>query len=173
MSLRRWIVYLEQRLNARIELLHRRRFEALCAKLDAAEGPIEPAKGRSRIDAVRGSLHSFPYMLWTVRRQVWLERAFQFEVGAMAAGGVLGWMRGFSSVQWLLLAVVGGAAILAEANNTATEIKLRRMQQKFFGETKLDIDIGDMFEFAALPVAMCAYPWGIMWVIFMISPGPF
>lgn len=162
---------LEGEIDATMEDVHLKRFEALRGSLIAAGGPIDPAKNRSRLDAIKGTIHSFPYMLWTVRRQLWREKAFQYELGAFGAGMTLGLLRGFGSTQWIWLGAFSVAAVLAEANNTAAEMKLRSIQQKLLGGTTLDVDIGDMFEFAALPVAMCAWPWGIMWVKFMISPG--
>jgi diacylglycerol kinase len=165
------IYQFEQWVETKFQNVRSRRFHALRAKLDTPHGLRDPSQARSRIDAATGAIYSFPFMLWTARSQIWKEQAFQVEVGALILGSALGWLRGFGQLQWLLLGVLGGLALIAEANNTACEITLRRIQSKFFGqETLLDIDIGDLFEFAALPVAMCAYPWGILWVIFMIDP---
>lgn len=170
MTFKTWLLQVEAKLDARAERIHLLRFEKLKARL-AARGSNDPAKHRSRLDAVAGSLHSFPYMLWTVRRQLWKETAFRIELAALVLGSAIGWWRGFGPMQWAVLVIFGIGALLAEANNTATEMKCRSFQARYFGGTQLDIDIGDIFEFAALPVAFCAWPWGLMWVAFMFFPG--
>ena len=84
---------------------------------------------------------------------------------------LLGLVRGFDYTQWTVTLVLGLYVFLAEANNTASEMKLKYVQFKHLGGLTFDPDIGDIFEFAALPVAMVAWPWGVLWVLFMIHPG--